>query len=113
MKQPGRDCGAGRLAGEVLFWKCAANVRNGGNRTFAEASPGWWNLPFDPLGPGTPAGPARNQYMIVECGYVRDFSLSVDPGNDGCLAYDEDPVTVVVANPRVFDFVAGSLSTTA
>jgi hypothetical protein len=51
--------------------------------------------------------------MIVECGYVRDLAVLVDPGNDSCLAYDEDPVSVVTANPRIFDFVAGSLPTAA
>jgi hypothetical protein len=51
--------------------------------------------------------------MIVECGYVRDLAVPVDPGKDSRLAYDEDPVSVVMANPRIFDLVAGSLPTAA
>ena len=51
--------------------------------------------------------------MIVECGYVSDLAVLIDPGNDSCLAYDEDAVSVVMADPRIFDFVAVSLSTAA
>ena len=51
--------------------------------------------------------------MIVECGYVSDLAVFIDAGNDSCLAYDEDSVSVVMADPRIFDFVAVSFPTAA
>src|SRR6476469_5485791 len=114
----GASCVFGAAASGAIFLA----VRNGGPKPRPAASPNGRvhalrtaaldakvERLFVPLGFSFPTTPARNQHLIPDSRNVPDLAVIVDAGNDVGFGNDESPVFVVVADPRVFDSVAGTL----